>query len=237
MSLQQITNKNLIAVNCDFTTKNEVITFLVDRLAAEGKLKDRDAFMQAVMDREALSETGVDSGIAIPHGKSEAVKEAAVAICRVNAPIADWESMEEDNQVTLIFLLAIPVAEAGSTHLDLLAELMTHAQDEAFLGRLMHAATVDEMYDALDVEKKDAAADPAKTYTHTVVAVTACPAGIAHTYMAAEALAKAGEEMGVKVYVEKQGANGVEDRHTRTPASGGRGHLCRGRGREGKRAL
>lgn len=122
--------------------------------------------------------------------------------------------MEEDNQVTLIFLLAIPVAEAGSTHLDLLAELMTHAQDEEFLGRLMHADTVDEMYDALDVEKKDKAADPAKTYTHTVVAVTACPAGIAHTYMAAEALAKAGEEMGVKVYVEKQGANGVEDRHT-----------------------
>lgn len=112
-----------------------------------------------------------------------------MAICRVNAPIADWESMEEDNQVTLIFLLAIPVAEAGSTHLDLLAELMTHAQDEAFLGRLMHAATVDEMYDALNVEKKDAAADPAKTYTHTVVAVTACPAGIAHTYMAVEALA------------------------------------------------
>lgn len=213
MNLKKVTNKNLIAIDCDFQTKRQVIEFLVDRLYAEKKVASREEFLQAVMDREALSETGVSDGIAIPHGKSETVREAAFAVARVKKPIADWESMEEDNQVTLIFLLAIPASQAGGTHLELLAELMTKAQDEEFLTALKTAPTVDALYDCFDVAEKTSA--PAnQTYSKTIVAVTACPAGIAHTYMAAEALVKAGEEMGVKVYVEKQGANGVEGRHT-----------------------
>ena len=213
MNLKKVTNKNLIAIDCDFQTKQQVIEFLVDRLYAEKKVSSRDGFLKAVMEREALSETGVSDGIAIPHGKSDTVREAAFAVARVKKPIADWESMEEDNQVTLIFLLAIPAAQAGDTHLELLAELMTKAQDEAFLNALKTAPTVDALYNCLEVaDKSDAPAN--RSYSKTIVAVTACPAGIAHTYMAAEALAKAGEEMGVKVYVEKQGANGVEGRHT-----------------------
>lgn len=213
MNLKKVTNKNLIAIDCDFQTKRQVIEFLVDRLYAEKKVASREEFLQAVMDREALSETGVSDGIAIPHGKSETVREAAFAVARVKKPIADWESMEEDNQVTLIFLLAIPASQAGGTHLELLAELMTKAQDEEFLTALKTAPTVDALYDCFDVAEKTSA-PASQTYSKTIVAVTACPAGIAHTYMAAEALVKAGEEMGVKVYVEKQGANGVEGRHT-----------------------
>ena len=128
MNLKKVTNKNLIAIDCDFQTKQQVIEFLVDRLYAEKKVSSRDGFLKAVMEREALSETGVSDGIAIPHGKSDTVREAAFAVARVKKPIADWESMEEDNQVTLIFLLAIPAAQAGDTHLELLAELTRNPQ-------------------------------------------------------------------------------------------------------------
>lgn len=214
MNLKQVTNKNLIAINCDFGTKKEVIDALVDKLYREKKIASKEKFLAAVMEREALSETGISDGLAIPHGKSDTVKEAAFAVARVKKPVRDWESLEEDNEVTLIFLLAIPAAQAASTHLELLAELMTKAQDKAFLDALKKAKTVEELYNCLDVDEKTKKVVPGKTYSKTIVAVTACPAGIAHTYMAAEALVKAGEEMGVKVYVEKQGANGVEDRHT-----------------------
>lgn len=214
MDLKRITSEKLIAVNCDFQTKQEVINFLVDKLYEEGKVASKEDFLKAVMDREALSETGISDGVAIPHGKSDTVKEASFAFVRVNNPVKDWESLDEDNEVTLIFLLAIPNAEAGSTHLDLLAALMGHTQDEEFLEKIKTAESAAEIYNCLDMGEEEKEEAPAKTYTHTIVAVTACPAGIAHTYMAADALVKAGEEMGVKVYVEKQGANGVEDRHT-----------------------
>lgn len=214
MDLKQITSEKLIFLDCDFNTKEEVIRFLVDRLYAEGKVASKENFLKAVMEREELSETGISDGVAIPHGKSDTVRQASFAFARMKKPVQDWESLDEDNEVTLVFLLAIPTAEAGSTHLDLLAALMGHTQDEAFLERLQHASTPAEIYDSLDMGEAEESDAAEKNYTHTVVAVTACPAGIAHTYMAADALVKAGEEMGVKVYVEKQGANGVEDRHT-----------------------
>lgn len=128
-------------------------------------------------------------------------------------PVEDWESLDEDNEVTLVFLLAIPSAQAGSTHLDILAALMGYAQEEEFLNKLRTAKSAAEIYNCLDMQEEKTETVQ-KQYHHTVVAVTACPAGIAHTYMAADALVKAGKELGVKVYVEKQGANGVEDRHT-----------------------
>ena len=213
MNLKQVTNKNLIYIDCNFNTKKEVIEFLVDKLYQENKIESKEEYLKAVMERETLSETGISDGIAIPHGKSNTVREAAVAIARTKRPIRDWESLEEGNEVTLIFLLAVPASQAGDTHLELLAALTTRAQDEAFLTSLKEAETVDQMYNCLDVQEKEEDREQ-KNYTKTIVAVTACPAGIAHTYMAAEALVKAGEELGVKVYVEKQGANGVEDRHT-----------------------
>lgn len=214
MDLKQITSEKLIFLDCDFNTKEEVIRFLVERLYQEGRITSKEDFLKAVMEREALSETGISDGVAIPHGKSDAVRQATFTFARIKKPVKDWESLDEDNEVTLVFLLAIPTAEAGSTHLDLLAALMGHIQDETFLNKLQHASSPTEIYESLNMGETEESDTGEKTYTHTIVAVTACPAGIAHTYMAADALMKAGEEMGVKVYVEKQGANGVEDRHT-----------------------
>lgn len=213
MNLQHATSKDLIFLNRNLTTRQEVIDFLVDQIDRAGKLSNKAEYHAAVMEREEISETGIDMGLAIPHGKSTAVKQAAYAAVTLKKPIKDWPSMEEGNDVTIVFLLAIPAAEAGSTHLDILGGLMGRMADPAFMEKLKNAKSVDEFYGLLgDGEEK--AAETGKDYHHTVLAITACPAGIAHTYMAAEALVRAGEEMGVKVYVEKQGANGVEDRHT-----------------------
>ncbi len=214
MDLKQVTNENLIFIDCDFSSKKETIEFLVDKLYLEKKISSKEAFLKAVMDREELSETGISDGLAIPHGKSDAVKEACMAVARVKKPISDWKSLDESNEVTLVFLLAIPTDQAGSTHLELLGELMTKAQDEKFLNALKKANTVEGLYSQLDIGEEKVESTATKRYDKTIVAVTACPAGIAHTYMAAEALVRAGEELGVKVYVEKQGANGVENRHT-----------------------
>lgn len=211
MDLKQATSKNLIMIDCELDTKEEVIKVLVEKLYKEHKICSKEEFYKAVLDREKLSETGISDGIAIPHGKSDTVKEASFAIAKLKKPVKDWESLDPENKVELVFLLAIPTAEAASTHLELLAQLMTKAQDKDFLEQIKSAKSVDEIYDSLEAETKKK--EVAKEYSKTIVAVTACPAGIAHTYMAAEALVKAGEELGVKVYVEKQGANGVEDRH------------------------
>ena len=214
MDLKQITSEKLIFLDCDFTKKEDVLRFLVERLYDEGKIASKEDFLKAVMERESLSETGISDGVAIPHGKSNTVRKAAFAFARMKKPVADWESLDESNEVTLVFLLAIPTSEAGSTHLDLLAALMGHTQDEAFLNKLQQATSPAEIYESLNMGEAEESDTSEKNYSHTIVAVTACPAGIAHTYMAADALVKAGEEMGIKVYVEKQGANGVEDRHT-----------------------
>ena len=213
MNLQKATSKELISLGCSFSTKMEAIHFLTDQLDKAGKLKNKAEFLKAVLEREEISETGIDMGLAVPHGKSNAVKEAAFAAATVKTPIKDWKSVVEGNEVSIIFLLAIPEEEAGSTHLALLSELMTRVSDPVYLEKLKKAQTSEEFYTLLgDGDKQDSQTE--KKYSKVIAAVTACPAGIAHTYMAAEALVKAGEELGVKVYVEKQGANGVEGRHS-----------------------
>lgn len=214
MNLQKATKRELISLNCTFTSKTEAIQYLVNQLDQEGKLFSRDEFYQAVLEREALSETGIDLGLAVPHGKSAAVKEASFAVATVKSPLSDWESLVPGNKVTIIFLLAIPEAEAGDTHLELLSQLMTKVADPAYLERLKQSKSADEFYRNLEARETERKEEHTPAFTKSIVAVTACPAGIAHTYMAAEALVKSGEALGVKVYVEKQGANGVEGRLT-----------------------
>lgn len=213
MDLTKATNQNLIFLNGTFKTKKEVIEFLAEKLYAEDKITSKEGYLESVWEREQISETGIDKGIAIPHGKSKHVKTASFAAAVLKTPIPGWESLVPGNQVTLVFLLAIPETESGSTHLELLSELMTKMGDDTFINRLKSANSTQEFYNYLKVKESKPSSPP--NHSRTILAVTACPAGIAHTYMAAEALVRAGEEMGVTVYVEKQGANGVEDRHTK----------------------
>lgn len=213
MDLKNLTNENLITIDLDLNKKEDVIKYLVKQLYDEGKLSSEKDFYNAVLDREALSPTGFEAGLAVPHGKSNAVKEAAFAVAKLKRPISEWESVDENNKVELVFLLAIPTSEAGSTHIELLAELMTRISNEEYKKSLENSKDKHEFYKRLDMTIKEDDINVDK-FEKTIVAVTACPAGIAHTYMAAEALVKAGKEMGVRLLVEKQGANGIENRHT-----------------------
>jgi 2-O-A-mannosyl-D-glycerate PTS system EIIABC component len=213
MELRKLTNVNLIDVNVALSTKEEVIRYLVEKLASEGKLHSAEEFYNDVLKREALSPTGLEAGLAVPHGKSRAVKSAAFAVAKLQKPIENWESIDENNKVELVFLLAIPEEEAGSTHIQLLAELAKRLSHPEYRKRLQNCTNAKELYDCLDyvAEKSE---NGNVQHSKIIVAVTACPAGIAHTYMAAEALQQAGKELGATVYVEMQGANGIENRHT-----------------------
>ncbi len=213
MNLSTLTNKNLVNLNSEHKTKNEVIKSLVAKLFADGKITSEEEFLKVVYERESISETGMEAGLAIPHGKSSCVKEACFAVMSTKEIVADWESLDPTNEVQYIFLLAIPENQAGSTHLELLAELVSRMSDDDYKEKLFASKDVNEFFKNLDEEVVE---DTTQIeYTKTIVAITACPAGIAHTYMSAEALVNAGNELGVRVFVEKQGANGIEDRHTK----------------------
>lgn len=213
VELKTMTKEELILFDIDLSRKEEVIRTLVDALFESGILSSKEAFFQAVMKRENVSPTGLERGLAIPHGKSSAVKKAAFAVARLAKPVEDWESIDPNNKVRLVFLLAIPETEAGTTHLNVLSELSLRLMDANYLDRLMKAKTAKEFMEALDQAKQPSARDDA-AYEKTVLAVTACATGIAHTYMAAEALEKAGRELGIRVLTEKQGANGIQDEFT-----------------------
>ncbi|RIW34269.1 PTS fructose transporter subunit IIABC [Bacillus salacetis] len=211
MELRKMTNENLVLFNVDSTSKQVVIEQLVDALFENGILTSKEDYLQAVLDRENMSPTGLEAGLAIPHGKSSAVKKAAFAVARLQKPITTWESIDPNNEVQLVFLLAIPDQEAGTTHLNILSELSTRLMDSSYINGLMSASTPAGFLTALD--QQDQEEESSQEYTKTVLAITACATGIAHTYMAAEALEKAGREMGIRVLTEKQGANGIEGEH------------------------
>ncbi len=218
MELRNLTSPTLISTKQSFRTKEEIIKYLIHQLALEGKIESEAEFFKDVMERESLSPTGFEGGLAIPHGKSSSVNEAAFAVLTLDKPISTWESVDPNNKVELVFLLAIPKDEGGSTHLSVLSELVTRLSNEDYKNQLLQSQSSTELYERLDVEnqKQTPQTTQVKKLGKTVLAITACPAGIAHTYMAAEALVKAGRELGVDVFVEKQGANGIEDRHTKT---------------------
>ena len=213
MNLSKLTNESLVVLNGSDTTKDAVIRTLIKKLYQQGKISSEQEFYDAVIAREGVSATGIDAGLAIPHGKSEAVKEASFAVMTVESPIADWESVMPTNEVKYIFLLAIPAVDEDGTQMKMLSEMMTKMSNPDYTNVLYGSATVKDFIENLDGPKTKEEVE-VKTFDRSIVAVTACAAGIAHTYMAAEALVKAGQEMGVSVYVEKQGANGIEDRHT-----------------------
>ncbi|TVP89696.1 fructose-specific PTS transporter subunit EIIC [Alkalibacterium sp.] len=219
MNLAQLTNQNLIRYDITSTKKEDIIRELVQSLKAENVISDEKAFFESVMKREETSETGMENGLAIPHGKSDTVNEAAFAVARLENPVKDWESIDPNNEVELVFLLAIPTKEAGSTHLNVLAELSTRLMNQTYYNGLLEASNAEEFITRLNTYEKeqgDTSADKSdqSDSEKVILGITSCASGIAHTYMSAEALEKAGRELGYTVITEKQGATGIEDRFT-----------------------
>ncbi len=216
MKLTTLTNKSLINLQTTFNSREEAIYALADQLEQQGKLHNKDEYLEAVFAREAEGPTALGEGLAVPHGKTDAVKEAAFAVATLTRDLK-WKGVDEDEDedVNLIFLIAIPNAEAGSTHMHLLTELTTTLVDDDVREAVLNATTAEEIFALFDGHKeKEIESYNLDTNAPTIVCVTACPAGIAHTYMAAEYLEKAGKKLGYNVHVEKQGANGIEDRIT-----------------------
>ncbi len=208
-----MTRENLIFLDEEWDSKELVLKHLAKALADDGIIADQAAYLDAVYEREKISATGLENGLAIPHGKSATVKEAGFAIAKLKKPVANWESIDPENQVDLVILLAIPESEAGSTHLQLLAELSTRLMNETFFAQLKQAETKQEVMAALTYKPEKTQQEKSST-GKKIVGITACAAGIAHTYMAAEALEQAAAKQGISMRVEKQGANGIEDRLT-----------------------
>ena len=221
MKIQDVLNKNVMLFDLQATDKEGVINEMVQSLVDNGVVTDFDTFKAGIMNREAQTSTGLGDGIAMPHSKNEAVKEATVLFAKSNKGV-DYASL--DGQPTdLFFMIAAPEG-ANDTHLAALAELSKYLMKPGFADKLRQASTPEQVIAAFDAEEQEAAAEEAKKAETVkeaassdkplIVAVTACTTGIAHTYMAEEALIKKGEEMGVTVRVETNGASGVGNRLT-----------------------
>ena len=221
MKIQDVLNKNVMLFDLQATDKEGVINEMVQSLVDNGVVTDFETFKAGIMNREAQTSTGLGDGIAMPHSKNEAVKEATVLFAKSNKGV-DYASL--DGQPTdLFFMIAAPEG-ANDTHLAALAELSKYLMKPGFADKLRQASTPEQVIAAFDAEEQVAAAEEAKKAEAVkeaassdkplIVAVTACTSGIAHTYMAEEALIKKGEEMGVTVRVETNGASGVGNRLT-----------------------
>lgn len=221
MKIQDVLNKNVMLFDLQATDKEGVINEMVQSLVDNNVVTDFETFKAGIMNREAQTSTGLGEGIAMPHSKNEAVKEATVLFAKSNKGV-DYASL--DGQPTdLFFMIAAPEG-ANDTHLAALAELSKYLMKPGFADKLRQASTPDQVIAVFNAEEQEAAADEAKKAEAVkeaassdkplIVAVTACTTGIAHTYMAEEALIKKGEEMGVTVRVETNGASGVGNRLT-----------------------
>ncbi len=198
------------------TTKEAAIDEMINSLVDNGVVTDFDVFKSGIMAREAQTSTGLGDGIAMPHSKNAAVKEATVLFAKSNKGV-DYESF--DGQPTnLFFMIAVPEG-ANDIHLAALAELSKYLMQDDFADRLRQVTSADKVIEAFNIGEEEAQAEEAKKAQAVkeaassdkplIVAVTACTTGIAHTYMAEESLIKTGEKMGVNVRVETNGASGV----------------------------
>ena len=202
-----------INLNLKGQTKQEIIDEMVEILYQGGKLNDKEEYKKAILAREAQSSTGLEEGIAIPHAKTSAVKIPSIAF-GLSKNGVDYESLDGEPS-KLFFMIAAP-ANASNTHIEILSKLTTMLLDDEIREKLLEVKTEQEVIDILtsDIKEEEKKEEEVSDESPEVLAVTACPTGIAHTYMAADALIKKAKEMGVNIKVETNGSNGVKNEIT-----------------------
>ena len=216
MRITDLLDKQSISLNGVPKDKREALDQVVDLMAKSGKINDVEAYRQRVYAREEESTTGIGEGIAIPHGKCDAVTKPGLAAMVVKDGV-DFDSLDGE-PVHLIFLIAAPNTE-DNIHLDVLSKLSVLLMDEQFTADLLNAKSVDEfleIVDKADDEKSDiderlADTGEAEGAQAKLLAVTACPTGIAHTYMAAEGLEKAAKAKNCFIKIETRGSGGAKN--------------------------
>ena len=211
MRITDLLKKESISLNRELSSKSEAIDALIDLQEKAGNLNDKEEYKKGILAREEQGSTAIGNGIAIPHAKTSAV--AHPGLSAITAPSGVDYNALDGKPSNLLFMIAAP--EDGDLHLEVLSRLMTMLMDETFRNELLSAKTADEFISVID--RKEAEKYPenpvpaAKKEGYRILAVTACPTGIAHTYMAAEALEKAGEEMGIPLKAETNGSGGAKN--------------------------
>ena len=213
MRLIELFSRQATAVNVKAANKAQVIDKLVDLQVTHGNITDKAAYKKAIYAREEEFSTYVGNGIVVPHAKTEVVTRPSLALVRTAEPILYNE--DDDDKSDLFVMIAAPMN--GSLHVDILARMMTLLADEDFVEKLRKAGSEEELLALID--QAEQANFGNKSFTeekiggngYKVLAVTACPTGIAHTYMAAENLQKAGLNMGIPIKVETNGSDGAKN--------------------------
>ena len=216
MRITDLLDRRSVSLTAVPKTKSETLDMAIDLMVKSDKISDREAYRKQVYLREEESTTGIGDGIAIPHGKCDAVKKPGLAAMVIKNGV-EFEALD-DEPVTLLFLIAAPNTE-DNVHLDVLSKLSVMLMDEEFTESLRNASSVDEFMDIIDradSEKKDIderLADTGSTEgtQAKILAVTSCPTGIAHTYMAAEGIEKAAKAKNCFVKIETRGSGGAKN--------------------------
>lgn len=212
MKIIDLLDDKSIRLNAEVHSKKEVLDTLVDLMDASGKLNDIETYRKGVCAREEEGSTGIGEGIAIPHCKSAAVNQAGLA-AMVAPKGVEFDSLDGE-PANLFFLIAAPDT-ADNVHLDVLSHLSVLLMDPDFTGKLREAETVEEFKKVIEMAENEPEEEKEQTEVDAnvpyVLAVTGCPTGIAHTYMAAEALERKAEELGYQIKVETRGSSGAKN--------------------------
>ena len=216
MRITDLLDRRSVSLTAAPKGKSEALDMAVDLMVKSQKISDREAYRKQVYLREEESTTGIGEGIAIPHGKCDAVKKPGLAAMVIKNGV-EFEALD-DEPVTLLFLIAAPNTE-DNIHLDVLSKLSVMLMDEEFTESLRNASSVDEFMDIIDKadsEKKDiderlADTGSAEGTQAKILAVTSCPTGIAHTYMAAEGIEKAAKAKNCFIKIETRGSGGAKN--------------------------
>ena len=216
MKKNSLFSENCINLNLKGSTKSEIIDELVEMLNVAGKLNDKEEYKKQILKRESQSSTGLEEGIAIPHAKTAAVKIPSIAF-GISKNGVDYESLDGEPS-KLFFMIAAP-ANASDTHIEILSKLTTMLLDDEVREKLLEVKTPQEVIDILSLENEVGEEEKEEVKIKNsefpeVLAVTACPTGIAHTYMAADALIKKAKELGINIKVETNGSTGVKNKLT-----------------------
>lgn len=212
MKITDLLSKDAIKLNGIANSKQDAINKLVDLMAKNGNLTDKEKYTQVVLKREKEGSTGIGEGIAIPHGKTDAVSKPGLSAMVINDGV-EFDSLD-GQPAKLLFLIAAPNTK-DNVHLDVLSRLSTLLMDTEFRKSLMEAKTPEEFLRYIDIAENAKLSQTKKNDEYEILAITSCPTGIAHTYMAAEALEKMGEQLGHKVKVETHGSSGVKNKFTK----------------------
>ena len=210
MKITDLLSIDSIEIGSSYKDKDELLKNAVKLMCRSGIINNEKEYLNSVLKREKESTTGVGNGIAIPHGRCKAVDKAGLAAIVLNKPV-EYEALD-NKPVELLFLIAAP-EDKGNVHLEILSKLAMMLMDQEFTFRLKNSRTAEEFIRAIDEaeENKNAQIKEEIKSDKLILAVTACPTGIAHTYMAAEALEKAAAKKGLRIKVETRGSGGAKN--------------------------